>query len=349
MSIITFEGNIKTLSPLTVQLPNKDLDFPMTVDDQPMIQSSTIRGWLRHSVHHAIIGISNEQGVKFNISDHHMMGLGKDIHNRLSKKSQDERKSLNRKLKKENPFFAVFGRWLSSGRLVVNNAVADKGVKVQKFSTSASGNLFKSDKNVLSQIDPEQISELDKVLLAKVTARQDSNQLRNEIKGLQEKLNTAGINRNFEKMVQQSIQNLEAKLSNIELLNSKGSDRICNTFSALPDGASLSHGLRLNNPSEQDFMFLIWAIFMASKNPIGGKVGQGFGQVEFEYDIYYETLFDIKRKQIGVVGYNPLDGFYIRAVDDFNINQKLISKDAFNLMNINSVLVENVQSFGKFI
>lgn len=349
MSIVSFEGTIKTLSPLTVKMPNKDLDFPMTVDGKPMVQSSTIRGWLRHSVHMAITGLSYQQGVKFNLADHHMMGLGKDIHGCLSKKTQNERKNLNRKLKKVNPFFAVFGCWLSSGRLVVNNAVANSGVKIQTLSTSASSNLLKSDNNVLSQIDPDQITELDKVLLAKVSYKQDSNQLRKEIKALQEKLNTAGINKDFERMIQNSIQNLESKLSKIELLNTKGSDRICNTFLALPDGVSLNHGLRLNNPSEKDFMFLIWTIFVASKHPMGGKIGQGFGQIEFEYNIYYETLFDMERKLIGVVGYNQLEGFYIRAVDDLNKDQTLISKEAFDIININSLLIENAQSFGKFI
>jgi hypothetical protein len=349
MSIITFEGKLKTLSPFTVQLPNKKSEFPLTVDGLPMIQSSTIRGWLRHSVHIAITHLTTEQGVKFNVADHHFMGLGQDVHHKLSKKSQNERKTLNRKLKKDNPFFAVFGCWLSSGRLAVNNAVAENGTQVQTLSISASSNILKSDTNVLSHIDPEQINELDQVLLAKASYKEDTNHFRSEIKALQEKLNTKGINKTFERMVQNSIQNLEAKLSQIELINSKGSDRICNTFSALSGGTILHHGLRLNNPSENDFMFLIWTMFVASKQPMGGKVGHGFGQMEFEYDIYYETLFDVKRKLIGVVGYNHTDGFYINAVDDLDKKQNLISKESFNIHNIHELLIQNAKSYGKFI
>lgn len=348
-NILTFDGNLKTVSPFTVQQPNKKLEFPMTVDGQPMIKSSTIRGWLRHSVHFAVSDLSNEQGVKFNLANHHMMGLGQDVNNLLSKKSQNERKLFNRKQKEQNPFFAVFGCWLSGGRLVVNNAVAAKGTKVQEFTTSTSSNLLKTDHGILSHIDPEQITGLDEVLLAKTISKDTSNKLKKEIKALQEKMNKNSVSKDFERLIQNSIKNLESKLSNIELLNANSSDRICNKFLGLSDGVCLKHGFRLNNPSENDFMFLIWTLFVSSKQPMGGKVNQGFGQIEFEYDIYHETLFSLDRKLIGSVGYTYSQGFYINAVDDINSSQALISKAAFDINKIQELLIQNAQLYGKFI
>lgn len=345
-TILCFEGRITTVTPFTVQLPNKNNEFPHSIDGMPIIQSSTIRGWLRHSVHNAITAMANHQGHSFDVAAHHYMGLGLDVHNQLSKVSQMERKKINRKLKDQNPFFAVFGRWLSGGRLVVNNAVAEKKDSVIQIGCSSSTNILKSDPHVLQQIDPCTISELDSVLLAKVASVDSKCLVKNEIKALQAKLNKPDIDPNLAKLIQSSIKNLERKMSEFDKVG--GSHRKVNSTVALAENVELKHTMRLNNPSEKDFVFFVWSIFTASKHPIGGKVGQGYGQIEFEWDIYSETLFDVTRKHIGVIGFNQQEGFYLKPDEDIEKNQKLLKKDNFNIETIAKIVAEKCTSYGKF-
>lgn len=348
-TILTFEGSITTVTPLTVQLPNKTCEVPQGVDGLPIIQSSTIRGWLRHSVHNAISDMAINQGFKFDVAEHNYMGLGLDVHNQLSKISQNERKKLNRKLKEQNPFFAVFGRWLSAGRLVVNNAVANSKDDVIQIGNSSSTNILKSDPNVLKQIDPGLITELDSVLLARVASADTKSTSRRDIKALQAKLNEPNIDPNLTKLIQNSIKNLEKKMSEFDQADKAiGSHRKVNTTFALAENVELKHSMRLNNPSEKDFIFFVWTIFTASKQPMGGKVAQGYGQVKFEWDIYSETLFDIKRKHIGVIGFNANEGFYLRAVDDIEKTQRLLKKENFNIETIAKIVAEKCTSYGKF-
>ncbi|QIC71709.1 MULTISPECIES: RAMP superfamily CRISPR-associated protein [Acinetobacter] len=348
-TILSFEGNITTVTPFTVQLPNKNNVFPHSMEGLPIIQSSTIRGWLRHSVHNAIAAMANHQGQSFDVAEHHFMGLGLDVHNQLSKVSQMERKKINRNLKEQNPFFAVFGRWLSGGRLVVNNAVANKKDAVIQIGSSSSTNILKSDPHVLQQIDPSTISELDSILLAKVASADIKSDTKNEIKALQAKLNKPDIDPNLEKLIQKSIKSLETKMSELEKAErGVGPHRKVNNTVALAENVVLKHSMRLNNPSEKDFIFFVWSIFTASKHPIGGKVGQGYGQIEFEWDIYSETLFDVTRKHIGVIGFNQKEGFYLKANDDIEKLQKLLKKENFNIETISKIIAEKCTSYGKF-
>lgn len=349
-TILCFEGNITTVTPFTVQLPNKNNEFPQSMDGMPIIQSSTIRGWLRHSVHNAITAMANNQGHLFDVAAHHYMGLGLDVHNQLSKVSQMERKKTNRKLKEQNPFFAVFGRWLSGGRLVVNNAVTEKKDAVIQIGSSSSTNILKSDPHVLQQIDPSTISELDSALLAKVASVDNKSVTKNEIKALQAKLNKPNIDPNLEKLIQNSLKTLEKKMSEFDQPERGigGSHRKVNNTVALAENVILKHSMRLNNPSEKDFIFFVWSIFTASKHPIGGKVGQGYGQIEFEWNIYSETLFDVTRKHIGVIGFNNQTGFYLKANDDIEQLQKLLKKESFNIETIAKIVAEKCTSYGKF-
>ena len=348
-TILSFEGNITTVTPFTVQLPNKNNEFPHSMDGLPIIQSSTIRGWLRHSVHNAITAMANHQGHSFDVAAHHYMGLGLDVHNQLAKVAHTERKKINLKLKEQNPFFAVFGRWLSGGRLVVNNAVTDKKDAVIQIGSSSSANILKSDPHILQQIDPSTISELDSVLLAKVASADIKSDTKNEIKALQAKLNKPNIDPSLEKLIQKSIKSLETKMSDLEKAERGiGLHRKVNNTVALAENVVLKHSMRLNNPSEKDFMFFAWSIFTASKHPIGGKVGQGYGQIEFEWDIYSETLFDVTRKHIGVIGFNRQEGFYLKANDDIEKLQKLLKKENFNIETIAKIVAEKCTSYGRF-
>lgn len=357
--IITFEGNIKTVQPITVSLANKP-GLPVNTMGFPMIPSSTLRGWLRHSVHNAISSIANSKGIKYSVPEHFFMGAGQDVHNKLGKQSSNERMKRSCKLRKENPFFSVYGRWLASGRLSVTNAVSMQKNCIIKIGPASRKNVLVKNVDVISSIDPETIDNLDKILLSNAISSKNEtgksqdalSEIKRRISELQNKLNDPGTEPSLIKLIQNQIKQQEKLLfttsqRNVDSGNFSSSKKV-DLFDAIDANHELRHSMQLSNPNKNDFMFFIWSLFVASKNPVGGKVSYGCGLIQAEYKIYSESLLDIKRKQIGVVGFNSDEGFYIKPEFDISLSTGVITKDCFDIDLITNMVFDQFQNFGKF-
>lgn len=304
MSQIHFVGTITTASPVSITTPNVN---GMLRDSRgnPMISASTLRGWLRHSTHQALTRLKADEDAFFTVDEHYMLASGVDTARVVL---DDESIGAVLKVREQNPFLSLFGRWKFAGRLSVGNAVATPE-DVVKLGGGVRTHLFKRSQEMGKFIAEDELGYLAKILAADSDTSEATKDLKNEEKALIAERRKADPERKAE--INMRLEIIKKQVREVKDERTGASETIqrpLDNFEAIDAGVVMPHRMILANPSDDEFMTILFVLLAASKQPlIGGHRNLGCGHIKAEWtlttlDLCHppKTLGHVRIKDFGI-------------------------------------------------
>ena len=309
MKTVQFNGTITTLSPVTVSLPDVS-GMARTTQGLPMIPASTLRGLLRHSAHEAMAYLSHQAGRNLTVDQHYMLAAGVDTA-RVIKDGAATKVGHTAALRAKNPMLSVFGRWGLAGRLGVGSAVAQDANCLIIMGNGSRHHPFNRNPGLTDCVPVEELDYLQQILMADSQASESTSDLKDEEKALKKEVRGASAERKAE---------INARLAEIAAIIREVKDervgsreaiqRPLDGFEAIDAGHQLSHRMTLQNPTDQELHLVLWAIAIASHQPmVGGHRNLGCGYIAGDWTITSQSLGEGKPVELGKVGFND-EGFF---------------------------------------
>lgn len=303
MSQIKFIGNITTVSPVSVALPNVK-GMPRNTHNSAYIPSSSIRGMLRHVAHFALATLLEEKKETLTVDQHYMLASGVDTARKLKLGGGYETIGKNHNVRKNNPLISLFGNFTVAGNLKVGNAIAAPNEDVIiKLGNGSRNHPFNRSNQLLGFVAENELGYLQDVMNADALASLEINEIKAEIALLTKQNRTATPEEkkfNIAKIDEYNKQIDSTKDSRVG--SSEAIKRPLDGFEAIDEGVTLSHRMRLSNASSDEVAFLFWVLHKASTNfSIGGHENLGCGEVHAEWIVTESSFETITPKQIGTV------------------------------------------------
>lgn len=289
MSLIQFNGKITTVSPVSISTPGVN-GLLRDSRGNPMISGSSIRGWLRHSGHQALTHLKADEQQFFTVDEHYMLASGVDTARVVQ---DDESIGAVLKVREQNPFLSIFGRWKFAGHLSVGNAVATAR-DIVKLGGGARSHVFKRSQEMSQFIAADELVYLADILAADGDTSEATKDLKKEEKALLSERRTADADR--KKEINKRLEDIEKQVREVKDERTGASETIqrpLDAFEAIDAGVVMPHRMNLTNPSEDEYMTTLFVLLAASKKPlIGGHRNLGCGHIEAEWEL---TKLDLRQ------------------------------------------------------
>lgn len=329
---LKFIGNITTLSPVTITLPNVK-GMPRNSHNAAFIPASSLRGMLRHVAHFALVELLEKNDQHFTVDEHYMLASGVDTGRKLKLGGGYETIGKNSNVRSKNPLISLFGNFTVGGRLKVGNAASNPNDSVVITLGNGSRNHpFNRNSKLIGFVPENELAYLQDVMNADALASIEVGEIKSELAKLktanklatpeEKKLNLLRI----DELNEQIRLTKDARIGATEAIL-----RPLDGFEAIDQDIRLSHRMTLTNPTDDEFRFIIWVLKKASANfSIGGHQNLGCGDISAEWKVL-ETSFDKPEpKEIGVIRITD-EGFSISGFDfDFKAFEKSLINGNFD-------------------
>lgn len=316
MRTIKFIGNLKTVSPVNVTLPNVT-GIPRNSHGAYYIPASSIRGFLRSTASTAIALLLQRENKVLSVDEHYMNFSGVDTGRKIKLGGGYERIGKNLDIREKNPQVSNFGNFGIAGKLKVGNAYCDSNIDpITIYGNGSRNHPFNRSPAAIGFIDPSELDYLKSVMDADAQTALETADLKAQKKQLQAQAKK--LTGDEKKAIFKEIEDIE------QIIKATKETRVGTTesilrpldgFSAIDVGHTLQHRMILNNPSDQDLQYFLWVLSKASINfNIGGHQNLGCGEVHAEWDITETTFDDPSPRKIGSLKIDD-DGFQLHQID----------------------------------
>jgi hypothetical protein len=316
MKTIKFIGQITTVAPVTVALPNVT-GIPRNTHGAYYIPATSIRGFLRSTAATAISQLLQKQGKTLTVDEIYMNFSGVDTGRKIKLGGGYERIGKNLEIREKNPQVSNFGNFGVAGKLKVGNAYCDPNSNpITTYGNGSRNHPFNRNPSVIGFVDPNELGYLKSVMDADSQTALETADLKTLKKQLQSKAKQ--LTGEDKKAVFKEIEDIDQKIKETKETRVGTTESILRPldgFSAIDAGHTLEHRMILNNPSDQDFNFLLWVLWKGSVNfNLGGHQSLGCGEVHAHWDIVESTFDDPTPRKIGTLKIND-DGFQLDKID----------------------------------
>lgn len=308
MKYYQFKGIIKTIEPVTLNLPNTNR-FPVDNRGNPIIPAHSIRGWLRFASYRSLLEVYKRRGELFSIHEHYLLAKGVDTGNLVdADRATVVGKNVN--IRKLNPIMDLYGRWGLSSALGVGSAIAPKTALRQESSGSRG--------HIIDQFDDFEnyIIEDDQQLLLNIMnddaeAAPQIQQLKAQIKQLQlDKRSTPSYEEKLS--LSDKILVLQTEVDTVKGAKSGSSETMRHIrygLEIIDANTEALHTMKVTSEHDSSLQFLIWTLSKLPLFRLGGGRAYNFGVVEPLWTITEHSFDAPNGEEIGRVGWK--DGQFI--------------------------------------
>lgn len=303
MSQIKFIGNITTVAPVSVSLPNVK-GMPRNTHNSAYIPASSIRGMFRHVAHFALATLLEEKKEFLTVDQHYMLASGVDTARKLKLGGGYETIGKNSNVRQKNPLISLFGNFTVAGNLKVGNAIAAPNEDVIiTLGNGARNHPFNRNNQLLGLVQENELSYLQEVMNADALASLEVSEIKAEIAKLNKENKTATPEEKKLNIVKIDEYNEQIRSTKDARVGASETIlRPLDGFEAIDEGVVLSHRMRLSNPSSEELAFFFWVLHKASSNfQIGGHENLGCGEIHAEWTVTETSYSTINPKTIGSI------------------------------------------------
>lgn len=316
MRTIKFIGNLKTISPVNVTLPNVT-GIPRNSHGAYYIPASSIRGFLRSTASTAIALLLQRENKFLSVDQHYMNFSGVDTGRKVKLGGGYERIGKNLDIREKNPQISSFGHFAIAGKIKVGNAYCDSNVNpITIYGDGSRNHPFNRSPSTIGFIEPSELGYLKSVMDADAKTALATADLKANKKQLQAQAKK--LTGDEKKAIFIKIEDIDQLINETKDARVGSTESILRTldgFSAIDVGHTLQHRMILNNPSDQDLQYFLWVLSKASINfVIGGHQNLGCGEVHAEWNIIETTFDDPSPRKIGSLKIDD-DGFHLSQID----------------------------------
>lgn len=316
MRTIKFIGNIKTVSPVTVTLPNVT-GIPRNSHGAYYIPASSIRGFLRSTASTAIAMLLQKENKVLSVDQHYMNFSGVDTGRKVKLGGGYERIGKNLDIREKNPQISNFGHFGIAGKLKVGNAYCDSNIDpITVYGNGSRNHPFNRSPAAIGFVDPSELDYLKSVMDADAQTALETADLKAKKKQLQAQAKK--MTGDDKKAIFKEIEDIEQIIKDTKETRVGTTESILRPldgFTAIDVGHTLQHRMILNNPTDQDLQYLLWILSKASINfNLGGHQNLGCGEVHAEWDIIETTFDEPTPRKIGSLKIDD-EGFQLDQID----------------------------------
>lgn len=329
MRNIKFNGQITTVSPVVVSLPEQST-IPVNSHGARYIPSTSFRGMLRSTATHAICRILKAHGIELPVDVIYMLASGVDTGRTLKLGGGYETLGKNIKIREFNPQISIFGHFAIAGTLKMGNAFCNPNTDpIVRYGNGSRNHPFNRNQDFFNFVKEDEVEYLKGIMQADALASIETSELKNQKTKLMSKLKSSDSDE--KKAIFAEMEEIDAKIKEAKQARVGSSETILRTldgFDAIDCDHKLDHKFTLTNPSNNDLQFLLWILYKSSVNfRIGGHQNNGCGEIHGHWEIT-ETSFDEPApKKIGTLTIND-DGFQLEGIefDPKRIEDAIINK-----------------------
>lgn len=325
MRTIQFIGNITTVQPVNISIPNVK-GMPKS-QGLPMIPASSVRGHLRHSAHEGVTALLAKQDKMLTVDEHYLLASGVDTARSLGTSGQNTKVGSNIAIREMNPLLSLWGYWGLSGRFSVGNAVSTSESALLKAGGGSRQHVFNRNEKLHLFVDPSELPRLQDILNAdKYSAeaiadyKAETKLLKSGLRGKDADEKIADNNRIAE------LAELIREAKDLRVGASETIQRPLESFESIDQGQMLPHRMTLKSPTDIELELALWSIAMASIKPyIGGHTNANFGEISCEWDVFVTDIDNFKPRKLGHVGFNSQEGFFctIEGFDADDVSSRI--------------------------
>lgn len=323
---IRFIGTLETIGPVAISLPKMGGNIPKNSKGIYYIPATSFRGALRSAATHGIAEVLNRSNLFLNVDEHYMNFSGVDTGRCNSLGGGYERLGANLKSREKNPHISLFGNFTLGGKLGFGSAYCLDESPVVNYGNGSRNHPFNRIPDLVDFVKPDELEYLQSIMEADALTAVETSDLNAEKKELQAKLKK--LTGEDKKAAQAKIDELDELIRKIKDGRAGASESILRPlagFEVIDAGNQLSHRMVLNNATDEELKYLLWALWKLSSNfYIGGHRNIGCGEVHASWKIIETSLSDPKPKTIGELSIND-DGFVLTGIefDGYAIDQKI--------------------------
>ncbi|MGO3640414.1 hypothetical protein ACTXIV_13065 [Psychrobacter celer] len=320
MRTVKFIGNINTIQPVNITLPNTK-GMPRS-QGRPMIPASSLRGFIRHCAHEGITLLFDKHDKPMDIDFHYLLASGVDTGRVLGVSGQNTKVGANQQIRAKHPMLSLFGYWGLSGKLSVGNAVADNDNALLKVNAGARQHVFNRNEELSNFIDPSELDRLQDILDADKYSAEAIADYKAEKKELPKKIRETSDpdEKAAYKQRSEELDVLIRDAKDSRVGASESIQRPLEQFEAIDAGQMLPHRMLLKDPTDQELHLALWSIAMASLKPyVGGHTNANYGEIHAKWEVMVTDIDNLTPKSLGHVGFND-EGFF-HTIEGFDVDE----------------------------
>lgn len=321
MKNIKFIGQITTVSPVVVTLPNQT-GMPQNTHGAYYIPASSLRGMLRSTATHAICSILKSHDIELPVDVIYMLSSGVDTGRKLKLGGGYETLGKNKPIRVANPQVSTFGNFATAGKLKMGNAICDANVNpISRYGNGSRNHPFNRNPDLFNFVKAQDVDYLKGIMEADALSALETADLKDQKAKLKSQLKTADSVE--KKAIFNQIDEIEEEIKGSKKLRVGSSETILfplEGFEAIDPGYNLDHRFTLTNPSEIELQYMLWVLYIASFNfRIGGHQNIGCGEIHGKWDIIESSFEHPEPIKIGSLTIDD-DGFQLTGIE-FNPNK----------------------------
>lgn len=321
MKNIKFIGQITTVSPVVVTLPNQT-GIPKNTHGSYYIPASSLRGMLRSMATHAICSLLKSHGIELPTDTIYMLSSGVDTGRKLKLGGGYETLGKNVTIRDANPQISSFGNFSTAGKFKMGNAFCDPNVNpIARYGNGSRNHPFNRNPDLFNFVKAEEIDYLKGIMEADALTSLETADLKNLKTKLKADLKHADSEE--KKAIFTQMEEIESQIKDAKQARTGSSESILRPldgFEAIDIGYALDHRFTLTNPSDTDLQFLLWVFYKASVNfRVGGHQNLGCGDIYGHWEITESSFEHPEPKKLGSLTMND-DGFKLTGIE-FNPKQ----------------------------
>ena len=316
MKNIKFIGQIKTVAPVIVTLPNQS-GFPKNSHGAYYIPASSLRGMLRSMSTFAICSLLKQHDIELPTDTIYMLSSGTDTGRKLKLGGGYETLGKNVTVRETNPQISTFGNFSTGGKFKMGNAYCDPNVDpITRYGNGSRNHPFNRNPDLFNFVKAEEVDYLKAIMEADALTSLETADLKNLKAKLKTQLKTADAEE--KKNIFTQLEEIEGQIKDAKNARTGSSESILRPldgFEAIDLDHTLDHRFTLTNPSETDLKFLLWVFYKASVNfRVGGHQNLGCGDIHGEWDITESSFENPEPKKVGKLIMND-DGFQLTGIE----------------------------------
>lgn len=336
MKNIKFIGQITTVAPVVVTLPNQS-GIPKNAQGSYYIPATSLRGMLRSVASHAISSLLHANGKKLSVDDIYMMFSGVDTGRKNKLGGGYEILGKNLEVRQTNPQISSFGNFSIAGKLKMGNAFCDKNSNpVSKYGNGSRNHPFNRNQNLFNFVQEDELAYLKGIMEADALTSLETADLKDEKVKLKNQLKQ--VSGDEKKEIFNQIEDIDKKIKDAKNARTGSTESILRPldgFDAIDPDQNLDHRFTLTNPDDNELQFLLWVLYKASVDfRVGGHQNLGCGDIHGHWVITETSFENPQPTKLGELTIND-DGFQLTGIE-------------FNPQAIESAIIDGTFDFSMY-
>ena len=316
MKNIKFIGQITTIAPVVVTLPNHS-GIPKNAQGSYYIPATSLRGMLRSVASHAISSLLHAHGKKLGVDDIYMMFSGVDTGRKNKLGGGYETLGKNLETRQINPQISSFGNFSIAGKLKMGNAFCDKHSNpVSNYGNGSRNHPFNRNQNLFNFVQEDELTYLKGIMEADALTSLETADLKDQKMKLKSELKH--VSGEDKKAIFNQIEEIDQKIKDAKNARTGSSESILRPldgFDAIDPDQALDHRFTLTNPNDHELQFLLWALYKASVDfRVGGHQNLGCGDIHGHWVITETSFENPQPVKLGELTIND-DGFQLTGIE----------------------------------